>query len=146
MADQTISLARRRYHNYDWAGRSRTADGYNCSLFSDAGTVELKGVRLPKQSNNSYTFTPSLTNPTGIDLSGDITWNVSGNGDVPAFHHMPLPQHSPALVAIAAVPTYLQIRLHLTVASVNNADSVYFQVGSVVKFFPEMQCVPVFCR
>jgi hypothetical protein len=110
-----------------------TADGYNS--FSDAGTVELKGSALTKQSNNSYTFTPSLTNPTGIDLSGDITWNVSGNGDVPAFSHT-VTTAFPSVGAITSSSDVSKSGYTLTVASVNNADSVYFQVGSVLKVLP----------
>jgi len=107
-----------------------TNDGFNTLI--DAGTVELKGNALTKNSNNSYTFTPSLTNPTGIDLSGDITWDVSGSGDVPAFSHT-VTTAFPSVGEVTSSSDVSKSGYTLTVRSVNNADSVYFQVGSVIK-------------
>jgi hypothetical protein len=110
-----------------------TENGFNS--FTDAGTVELKGNALTKHANNSYAFTPSLTNPTGIDLSGDITWDVSGNGNIPAFSHT-VNTAFPNVGAITSSSDVSKSGYTLTVASVNNADSVYFQVGSVLKVLP----------
>ncbi len=51
-----------------------------------AGTVTLNNSTLTKQSNNSYTFTPSLTDPMGITFeNGRAAWTVSGEGSVPAI-------------------------------------------------------------
>jgi hypothetical protein len=110
-----------------------TDDAYNS--FTDAGTVELKGNALTKHSNNSYAFTPSLTNPTGIDLSGSITWDVSGNGNIPSFSHT-VNTAFPSVGAVTSSSDVSKSGYTLTVASVNNADSVYFQVGSVLKVLP----------
>jgi len=61
--------------------------------FTDAGTVSLEGKNLKRQSNNIYMYDDYL-NP--LTLS-NITWNVSGNGSIPAFSKTvsrPLPTFS----------------------------------------------------
>ncbi len=107
-----------------------TSNGY--STLTDAGAVQLNGNTLTKNSNNSYTFTPSLTAPTGIDLGNTIVWDVAGNGDTPAFSHT-VQAPFPTVGAITSSTDVSKSGYTLTVASVTNADSVYFQVGSVLK-------------
>lgn len=104
----------------------------NWSTFDDAGTVQLNSNALTKQSNNSYTFTPSITNPTGIEFGNSVVWDVSGNGDVPAFSHT-VQVPFPSVGAITSSTDVSKAGYTLSVASVSNADSVYFQVGAVVK-------------
>lgn len=61
-------------------------DNKNTSSFVDAGTVTCESKSLSKRSNNSYVFTPSQNDPSGIDYSGSASWNVSGSGSVTAFN------------------------------------------------------------
>lgn len=55
--------------------------------YVDGGTVKCNNNTLSKQSNNAYIFTPAQTSPTGIDFSGDVSWDISGNSSnaVPPF-------------------------------------------------------------
>ncbi|MDA3941962.1 MAG: hypothetical protein PF694_00320 [Bacteroidetes bacterium] len=107
-----------------------SSNGY--SSLTDAGSVQLNGNALTKQSNNSYVFMPSITNPTGIELGNTIEWEVAGNGDTPAFSHT-VQAPFPTVGAITSSTDVSKSGYTLTVASVTNADSVYFQVGNVLK-------------
>jgi len=105
----------------------------NTSTFLDAGEVTLNSTALAKQSNNSYLLMPGTSNPSGIDFASGITWTISGQGDITGFTFEPT----------IAFPTVGQINSGTTVnksfgytlqcASVADADSVIFMVGSVVK-------------
>jgi hypothetical protein len=57
--------------------------------FVNAGTVSLNSNNLAAQSNNSYVYTPSATSVSGIDLSSNIDWNVSGGNGFGAFTASP---------------------------------------------------------
>ena len=104
----------------------------NWVTFTDAGAVKLNGNALSKQANNSYIFTPSLTNPMGIEFGSSIVWDVAGNGSTPAFSHT-VQTPFPSVGAITSSTDVSKAGYTLSVASVSNADSVYFQVGEVVK-------------
>jgi hypothetical protein len=112
-----------------------TAD--NASAYIDAGTVKLNDVELTRQSNNSYLTIPSMTNPTGIDLSsGSTHWTVTGANDIPAIDHAPSFDF-PVVGDITSATTVTRSDGYtLTVASVSASDSVVFTVGSVVKMKP----------
>ncbi|MBZ0241594.1 MAG: hypothetical protein K8F24_00120 [Bacteroidales bacterium] len=104
----------------------------NWASFLDAGSVQLDGNALTKNANNSYVFMPSVTNPMGIEFGSTVVWDVAGNGSIPAFSHtVQIP--FPSLGAITSSTDVSKSGYTLSVASVSNADSVYFQVGDVLK-------------
>jgi hypothetical protein len=100
------------------------------STYADAGAVTLEGSALDKQTNNSYVYVPSASSATGLDLSGDIDWTVAGAGSIPAFSHT-VATSFPTLGVINSDTTTLSTSsdFTLSVASVNNADSVIFQIA-----------------
>lgn len=104
----------------------------NWATFTDAGALTLNGSALTKNANNSYVFMPSLTNPMGIEFGSSVVWDVAGNGSTPAFSHT-VQVPFPSVGAITSSTDVSKAGYTLSVASVNNADSVYFQVGEVVK-------------
>ncbi len=100
------------------------------SGFLDAGEVALNDVELEKTSNNSYTYTNlgDLTNPTGIDLSGGASWDVEGNGDVPAmtneeFNIFPSKPTITSSETINRADGY-----NFTWSSITNADSIIVSI------------------
>ena len=65
-----------------WVGTSAS--------FLDAGTITCNTKNLAKQTGNSYVFTPTTTEPTGLDFSSSpISWTVSGNSanNIAAYSH-----------------------------------------------------------
>lgn len=105
----------------------------NGSVYLDGGTVSLEGTALTKNANNAYVAIPDQTNPTGIDLSGSTHWVVSGNGDVPAIDRSPSFSF-PSVGTITSSTTITRSDGYtLNVSGVNNADSVVFMVGNIVK-------------
>lgn len=113
--------------------------------FIDAGTVSLNNNSLTKNSNNSYAFTPSATSTTGIDLSSNRTWNISGNStnNVPAISNFNPPIGFPTLGNISGNISTVTKSSGVTLTSaapINNADSVIFAVhgpsGSAMKTRP----------
>jgi hypothetical protein len=100
------------------------------STYADAGAVTLEGEALSKQTNNSYVYTPTATNATGLDLSGSIGWTVAGAGSVPAINHT-VGVSFPTLGVITSDTSTLSSSsdFTLSVASVANADSVIFQLA-----------------
>lgn len=61
----------------------------SASTFVNAGTVSLNSNNLAAQSNNTYVYTPSATSVSGIDLSNNINWSVSGANGFGAFTASP---------------------------------------------------------
>lgn len=105
----------------------------NASVYLDGGTVSLEGTTLTKNANNAYFATPDQTNPTGIDLSGSTHWVVSGNGEVPAIDRSPSFSF-PSVGTITSSTTITRSDGYtLNVSGVNNADSVVFVVGNIIK-------------
>lgn len=102
----------------------------------DVGTVSVDDNNLTRQSNNSYTLTPSQTNPTGIDYNTDVNWSVSGGNGFSEFTYtssIPWPTAS----EISSGGTVSKSAGYtLTVGSVENADSVLFMIGSAIKTIP----------
>lgn len=105
----------------------------NTSTFLDAGTVNLNSLQCTKQNNNAYAFQPSADNATGIDFSSGVSWSVSGSANVEAFSFDPSISF-PTVDAISSGDVVNKANGYtLTTTSVTGADSVIFQVGSVLK-------------
>jgi hypothetical protein len=109
--------------------------GAGDSAFVEAGTVKVESKELTKQSNNSYTFAPSQTEPTGIAFSNPVSWEVSGNGPVAAFSH-DLTGTWPDADSVSSALTFDNNSAYtLSAANVSGADSVIFMViGSDGKY------------
>ncbi len=103
--------------------------------YTDAGAVKLNGSALTKNSNNSYTFMPSQTNPTGIDLSSNIKWEVQTPAVTydAATQGRDMPSTSAKIdFSGSSINSTDAFTLKLT-GSVSNADSVYFQLVGPTK-------------
>lgn len=99
----------------------------------DAGTVSLEESDLTKYSNNSYTLTPSMSNPTGVVFDESIDWNVTGGNGFSAFSES-ITSDFPSATAVTSSENVVKSQGYtLTVDEVNNADSVLFSVGNVYK-------------
>ncbi len=107
----------------------------NFSSFVDGGTVSVNGKNLSKAGNNAYTFTPSQTEPTGIEFGNDVSWSVSGNSgnDVPAFDHT-MSEGFPSVGRVNVDDEVSKAEsLTLPISGVSNADSLVVNVNEVVK-------------
>lgn len=101
--------------------------------FVAAGNVSLNANTLTKQSNNSYVYQPDASNATGIDFDGGVAWSVSGSEDVETFTYDPTISF-PTVAQISSSATVSKSAGYtLTTTSVAGADSVIFQIGSVLK-------------
>jgi len=98
------------------------------TTFADAGTVSLENKNLTKQANNIYAYDDYL-NP--LTLS-NITWNVTGNGSIPAFSKTvsrPLPTFS----GFSTLPSTVSKASGITISlgsAVYAADSVIVMITS----------------
>lgn len=105
------------------------------SSFVDAGTVSVNAQNLSKAGNHAYTFTPSMTDPTGIEFGNTVNWSVSGNdaNGVPAFDH----SMSGGFPSVGRVNVDDELSksesLTLPVSGVSNADSLVVNVNEAVK-------------
>lgn len=113
-------------------GSAGFTNAMDYSNLIDAGTLTLEGTTLTKADNNAYYNSPTQTNPTGIDFSGNPSWEVSGSAGVPAFSHttnigFPTLGSITSATTIPATGDYV-----LTVSNVSGADSVYYMMGGVV--------------
>jgi hypothetical protein len=100
--------------------------------YIDGGAVSCNSNALTKQSNNTYTFTPSTSLPTGIDYSSGVNWSVGGNSGnaVPNFSHSPsigFPELDSIAGNISTVTRSSGVTITAT-NTINNADSVIFSV------------------
>ncbi len=98
------------------------------TTFADAGTVSLENKNLTKQANKIYSYDDFL-NP--LTLSG-ISWNVSGNGSIPAFSKTvsrPLPTFSGFSSLPASISKSAGISISLG-SAVYAADSVIVMITS----------------
>lgn len=109
--------------------------GNNYSSFAEAGSVKVNNESLQKFANNSYVYTPGLTNPTGIEFGNSVQWSVAGSGGVPAFEHT-MTGGFPTVGNITSAADVSKAGYTLTIASASNADSIYFMVNDVVKRLP----------
>lgn len=104
------------------------------------GTVELNSNALTPATNQAYSFQPSATQPTGMDLSsGTLAWEVQGgngfDGFTYTYSNMAFP--NPVSGVITSGTTVVRADGYtLSIASVSNADSVLFMVGDVVRTLP----------
>jgi hypothetical protein len=101
--------------------------------FLDGGAVSVNTKALTKGTNNVYTFTPTATDVTGIEFSGNNTdWSVAGNSStgVSAFTYNPNIGF-PSIGALTGSPTTVTRSSGFTLGSstgISNADSVIFSV------------------
>ncbi|HRN43037.1 MAG TPA: hypothetical protein PK649_13345 [Vicingus sp.] len=117
-----------------------TTIGLGVAAFNDgssnlvsAGTVMLNSTTLTLNSNNSYTNTIGTTNPTGIDFTSGVSWDVSGANGFNAFtKNVTLPFPTVSEVTSSATITKSS-GYTLTVNTVTGADSVMFLIGGVSK-------------
>lgn len=99
----------------------------------DVGTVSVDGNNLTRNMNNSYTLTPSQTNPTGIEYDDDVEWLVSGGAGFSAFPYTSSIAWPTASEITSGATVSKSSGYQLTVNTVSNADSVLFMVGGVNK-------------
>ncbi len=105
----------------------------NQTNFIDVGTVKLNQSALSKYDNNSYVFTPGLTEPTGLDLSGSISWEVAGNASFSGFSYTPT-NTFPNVGNITSAGTVTKSDGYtISIAEISGADSILYQIGGVVK-------------
>ena len=108
------------------------ANGNTGSLL-DAGTVTVNSKSLSKQANNSYTYTPGTTDVSGIDFGSNVEWSVGGASSVAAFSYTTTITF-PKITAITSSETVEKTSGYtLSASGISGADSIIFQVGSVVK-------------
>ena len=101
--------------------------------FLDVGGVEINGSALSKQSNNSYVFMPGMTNPTGLELDDNVSWQVAGGNGYNAFSHSPSIGF-PSVGEINSATTVTRSNGYtLSVGNLNGADSALFMVGGVTR-------------
>lgn len=98
--------------------------------FVDVGAVDVDGNVLTKYENDSYVFTPSVTNPNGIEFGTNFTWNVAGGNGFAAFDHtvnMPFPSVGKITSATGTISSASPYTL--SVQNVAGSDSVIFQIA-----------------
>ncbi|MEZ5047870.1 MAG: hypothetical protein R2831_12870 [Chitinophagaceae bacterium] len=103
----------------------------SAQTYTDAGTITLNSKSLSKQTNNSYTFIPSTTDPTGIDFSSGINWNVGGSSSVTAFNYNANSIGFPTgdeIVGSNTISSNSSFTVS-TATTISNSDSVYFQMA-----------------
>jgi len=102
----------------------------------DAGTVSVDGNNLTRHGNNSYTLTPSQTNPMGIEYQNEVNWEVSGGAGFSAFTYSSTIAWPTASEITSGTTVSKSSGYVVSVNTVNNADSVLFMVGGVIKTIP----------
>ena len=99
----------------------------------DAGTVSINGNNLTKNSNNSYTYLPSLTDPEGLSFTMGTDWEVSGSADFPAFTASP-GFDFPSVGAISGGDIVDRSADYtISISSVSDADSIIYVVSGITK-------------
>ncbi len=105
----------------------------NFTSFVDAGAVSVMGKALEQNDNNSYTYIPGLTEPTGLDFPASFQWSIGGAGNVTAFDHT-VDFAFPDVDAITSAATVEKASGYtLSCGEVSQAMGVIFQVGDVLK-------------
>lgn len=98
----------------------------------NVGTVKLNSKTMDYQGE-TYIATASQTDPTGIDFSSGVTWEVSGGNGFGAFTYTPT-NTFPSATSITSSSTVTKSAGYtLTCNTVTGADSVLFLVGDVPK-------------
>lgn len=105
-------------------------DAANSGSFLDAGSITCEGKELTKYTNNSYLFSPTATDYTGISFSSNVQWEVSGNS---ANSIDPISQSVsigwPTVSKIKDNPSTINTSADFTLEAdggISNADSVIF--------------------
>lgn len=102
--------------------------------YVNVGAVSANGLGLAAQTNNSYVYTPAQSNPTGIDFSSGVLWDVAGANGHAAFSYDVSSTAFPTGSAITSGSTVTIANGYtLTCSSVNGADSTLFLVGNISK-------------
>lgn len=111
------------------------SDG-NFNNLVDVGAVQVDGNTLQKQSNNAYTLLPGLTNPSGISYNNDVVWEVAGGSGFSAFNFTSQIDWPYAADITSGGTVSKSQGYTITCGEVNNADSVLFLIGGVMKTIP----------
>ncbi len=118
-----------------------TAVGYfseddNFETFVDVGNIMVDGETMDQFDNNSYALQPSQTNPMGIDFDDAVSWEVSGGSGFEGFtrtSNITWP-NVPDINSAGTVSKSSEYTA--SVPYIENADSVYFLIGEVIKSLP----------
>lgn len=94
--------------------------------FMSAGTVQTDGNTLTVNSNATYTYIPSSSNPMGISYGSTVNWSGSGNA-WPSFSASTTQGFS-SITEISSGDVSTSSSYTLQCSSVSNADSVLFAV------------------
>ena len=94
--------------------------------FKDAGNVSIDGYSLTKQSNNSYVYVPSQTNPTGLVFDNDLTW--IGSGSIWPSFSITMSQGFSSINEITSGNVTLSSAYTISTTGISNADSIYFAI------------------
>lgn len=96
------------------------------------GDITINGTKMDYMGE-TYLATASTTNPTGIDWSNGVTWEVAGDNGFGSFTHTPT-NNFPTVSKITSPNTVDKASGYtLTCNTISGADSVLFLVGNVVK-------------
>ncbi len=99
----------------------------------NVGTVSVNSNNLSMASNNAYTFAPTQTMPTGLDLSS-TEWSATGANGHAAFTYDASSLVFPTGSSITSSGTVTKANGYtLTCSTVSGADSTLFMVGNVSK-------------
>lgn len=100
----------------------------------DAGTVTVDGSTL-SYNNGAYVYTPSATDPSGLDFGSSIPWTVQGKGNVAGFNETyarSVPSIGAVSGAEASVSRSSSLSLGIDASDINtniaSADSLLFVV------------------
>lgn len=110
-----------------------TNTGVSSSL-SNVGVVSADGTDLTRQSNNSYIYTPSPLNPTGLQFGSDVGWEVTGGAAFSAFTYTDNQNWPDISNMLAADTLYKSDDYSISLSGVTNCDSVLFSINDQVKF------------
>lgn len=98
----------------------------------NVGTVKVNGETMSNNSNY-YMTTVSQTQPTGLDFSGGIQWEVSGGSGFSAFTHT-VTNAFPVASGFTAGETLTSGENYtISFTNVTGADSIIFVVNDVAK-------------
>lgn len=106
------------------------------STFISAGTVNVDGNALNVQSNGSYVYQISASNPTGITFGSTVTWGGDGSA-WPAFSRSTTQGFS-TIGQISSGNPSTSSNYTLTANSVSGADSVLFTLAGQNANFMKM--------
>ncbi len=93
----------------------------------NAGSVTCEDESLSLQSNDSYVFTPTASNFTGIEFVGSTNWSVSG-AEWPQATLVNNDAFSEVGVLNSATTVSSSSDFTVSTESMNGADSVYFML------------------